>query len=257
VNELTPDSEELLLAQRAKSFGARAADYAKHRPDYPIQALRWGLAGSSSPPQKVLDLAAGTGKLTQGLIAFGLDVTAVEPDPAMLAELSRRFPSLHAIQGRAERIPLPDAALDAVFAGQAFHWFDTEPALTEIARVLKPGGVLVVLWNHDDESVGWVSEFSELARSRVSSGWVTGTEPIPRHPDFSPFERDRFPNAQRRTAETLIETIATHSHLLVASPEDRESRLSAVRAFLARTPETADGEFDLPIITTVFRALRQ
>jgi SAM-dependent methyltransferase len=256
VNEQMSESEQPLLVHRAQSFGARAADYAEHRPDYPTEALRWGLAGSSLAPQKVLDLAAGTGKLTQGLIALGLDVTAVEPDPEMLGELSRRFPSVNAIEGHAERIPLPDGSVEAVFAGQAFHWFDPQPAMTEIARVLKPGGVLVPMWNHDDQSVGWVSEFSGLARSGVSNGWVTGREPIPTHRDFSPFERSRFAHAQRRTAETLIETIATHSHLLIASPEERESTLRTVREFLASTPETADGEFDLPIVTTAFRSVR-
>jgi ubiquinone/menaquinone biosynthesis C-methylase UbiE len=256
-----PDSERRSPAERAHSlraraFGARAAAYAEHRPDYPANALRWGLAGSSLEPKIVLDLAAGTGKLTEGLVALDLEVTAVEPDPGMLAELSRRFPALNAIQGRAERIPLPTASVDAVFAGQAFHWFDVEPAMTEIARVLKPGGVLVPLWNHDDDSVAWVAEFSKIARSGVSRGWASGSEPTPRHPDFEAFQQGKFRHVQRRTAETLVETVATHSHMLVAEPEESASALGTVREFLGSRPETSDGEFELPIITTAFRALR-
>jgi ubiquinone/menaquinone biosynthesis C-methylase UbiE len=256
-----PDSERRSSAQRphsvrSRAFGAQAAAYAEHRPDYPANALRWGLAGSSLEPKMVLDLAAGTGKLTEGLVALGLEVTAVEPDLGMLAELSRRFPAVNAIQGQAEGIPLPTASVDAVFAGQAFHWFDVQPAMTEIARVLKPGGVLVPLWNHDDDSVAWVAEFRKVARTEVSRGWVSGADPLPRHPDFEPFQQAKFRHAQRRTAETLVETVATHSHLLVAEPEENASALHTVREFLETRPETSDGEFELPIITTAFRALR-
>ena len=90
----------------------------------------------------MLDLAAGTGKLTATLAGLGAEVTAVEPDPAMLAELRRRLPSVRALPGRAEEIPLPDGSVDAVVAGQAMHWFDLDRAVPEIARVLAPGGVL-------------------------------------------------------------------------------------------------------------------
>ena len=129
-------------AQRASSFGSRAAEYAEHRPDYPREAIEWGLSGADGTPRRVLDLGAGTGKLTLGLAALGLDVTAVEPDPEMRAELERLVPTARSSAGRAERIPLLDAEVDAVFAGQAFHWFDVPAAMTEIGRVLRPGGKL-------------------------------------------------------------------------------------------------------------------
>src|SRR4051794_24136233 len=119
---------------RARSFGSQASDYAEHRPDYPVDGIRWALAGAAGEPRAVLDLAAGTGKLTAGLIALGLAVTAVEPDAGMLAELSRRIPGVPVLEGTAERIPLPDSSVDAVLVGQAFHWFDVPKALTEIAR---------------------------------------------------------------------------------------------------------------------------
>lgn len=205
----------------------------------------------------MLDLAAGTGKLTLGLAALGLDVTAVEPDPEMRAELERLVPSAASLAGQAERIPLPGACVDAVFAGQAFHWFDGPAAMTEIGRVLRPGGVLVPMWNYEDESVPWVAEFAKLGRTGVSRGWIDGNRKPAAHPGFEPFESSTFHHTQRRTAESLTETIATHSHLIVAEPAEAAASLAEIRQFLATNPHTASGEFDLPLRTWVFRARRR
>jgi SAM-dependent methyltransferase len=257
VSDPTSAPEAELHARRAASFGGQAAAYAEHRPDYPVDALEWGLSGVTGTAHRVLDLAAGTGKVTASLAGLGLDVTAVEPDPGMRAELSRRLPSVTAVDGRAERIPVPDADVDAVFVGQAFHWFDVQPALTEIARVLRPGGVLVPLWNYEDDSVPWVAEFSRLGRTGVSRTAPGGSENPGTHPAFTPFESRTFHHAQRRTAESLVETVATHSHMLVAAPADRAAGLAEVRRFLASNPQTASGEFDLPLLTWTFRARRR
>jgi SAM-dependent methyltransferase len=141
------------------SFGAAAAAYAEHRPGYAEIAVRWALEPvRGRRPLRVLDLGAGTGKLTETLVRLGAEVTAVEPDPGMLAELRRELPSVRSLAGSAEDIPLPDSSADAVLAGQAMHWFDLGRALPEIARVLSPGGVLAALWNVDDDRVpGWRS----------------------------------------------------------------------------------------------------
>ncbi|MEU5262391.1 class I SAM-dependent methyltransferase [Amycolatopsis sp. NPDC021455] len=244
-------------ARRASSFGSRAAEYAQHRPDYPREAIEWGLSGADGTPRRVLDLGAGTGKLTLGLAALGLDVVAVEPDPEMRAELERRVPPATSLAGRAERIPLPDAEVDAVFAGQAFHWFDEPAAMTEIGRVLRPGGVLVPMWNYEDESVPWVAEFGKLGRTGVSSAWIDSDREPATHPGFEPFEKATFHHTQRRTAESLAETIATHSHMIVADPADRAAGLAEIRRFLSSNPHTASGEFDLPLRTWAFRARRR
>ncbi|MEU8631654.1 class I SAM-dependent methyltransferase [Amycolatopsis sp. NPDC048633] len=244
-------------ARRASSFGSRAAAYAEHRPDYPREAIEWGLSGASGTPRRVLDLATGTGKLTLGLTELGLEVTAVEPDPEMRAELGRVVPSATSLAGQAERIPLPDAEVDAVFVGQAFHWFDVPAAMTEIARVLRPGGVLVPLWNYEDDSVPWVAEFGDLGRTGVSRAWTNGEQEPATHPGFEPFESRAFHHVQRRTAESLVETIATHSHLIVADPADAAARLAEIRRFLTANPHTASGEFDLPLRTWTFRARRR
>ena len=136
------DQDPALWARRSSSFGAAARAYAEHRPDYAADAIAWCLAGADRPVADVLDLGAGTGVLTTSLVATGLSVTAVEPDPEMLAELRGRLPGVRAVVGRAEAVPLPDDSVDAVLVGTAFHWFDTDRALPEIARVLRPGGVL-------------------------------------------------------------------------------------------------------------------
>jgi len=118
------EQDERLL--HGSSFGAAAAAYAEHRPDYAQAAVRWALEPASGP--RVLDLGAGTGKLTAGLVALGADVIAVEPDPAMLAEPHRALPAVRALPASAEAVPLPDASVDAVLAGNAMHWFDMEIA---------------------------------------------------------------------------------------------------------------------------------
>lgn len=256
MSEPLPNAEPELRARRATSFGDHATAYAQHRPDYPRNALEWGLSGTSGTPRHVLDLGAGTGKVTAGLVELGLDVTAVEPDAGMLAELSRILPSVTALIGAAERIPSPDATFDAVFVGQAFHWFDPDPAMTEIARVLRPGGVLVTLWNDEDLSIPWVAEFNKLGKTGKSRELGHFEETL-RHPAFAPFARASFRHVQRRTAETLVQTIATHSHVIVSAPEESAAVLLKLREFLAANPETSSGEFDLPLQTTVFRARRK
>ncbi|MGY6657705.1 methyltransferase domain-containing protein [Amycolatopsis sp. TRM77291] len=254
MNSSGPGIEPELHARRAASFGARAAAYAAHRPDYPEKALAWGLAGARHAPERVLDLAAGTGKVSEGLLALGVEVTAVEPDEKMLAELKKALPSVTPLIGTAEEIPLPDDSVDAVVVGQAVHWFDLDRAYPEMARVLKPGGVVAALWNHDDESSGWLAELNALIKTSASRRWLSDYESLPEHEAFKPFEKKMFGHKQPRTAETLVATLATHSHMLVAPAEEREAKLRTAREFLDRNPETASGEFDLPITTTVFRA---
>jgi SAM-dependent methyltransferase len=156
----------------------------------------------------VLDLGAGTGKLTATLVALGAEVTAVEPDPAMLTELRRALPVVRALPGNAEAIPLPDVSVDAVLAGNAMHWFDMAVAGPEIARVLTPGGILAGLWNLLDDRVDWVAGLA-----RVSGSAAIGPRGV----------------------------------------QEQEATLGRIRAFLASRPETARGEFTLPMLTGVLR----
>jgi SAM-dependent methyltransferase len=252
--------------KRKSSFGAVAGAYAEHRPDYPQDAVRWCVApvGRDIGSLRVLDLGAGTGKLTAQLVALGADVTAVEPDELMLAELRRALPSVRALAGSAEAIPLDGASVDAVLCAQSMHWFDLSRALPEIARVLVPGGTLGGLWNSDDDRVEWVDGLQHAAEGAASPSLsrrrqeavAFGPEQFGQ-PLFTPTERAEFPHAQALTADTLVGLIRTHSHVVIMEPAERERLLGAIRAYLAARPETAAGEFELPLVTSVIRAVRR
>ncbi|MHB1596134.1 MAG: class I SAM-dependent methyltransferase [Streptosporangiaceae bacterium] len=269
-------------ARRASSFGKAAAAYAEHRPDYPAAAIAWAIepvASRTGRPLRIVDLGAGTGKLTAALIGQGpagqgpagrATVIAVEPDPQMLAELRRRAPGVTTLAGRAEAIPLPSSSVDVVICGQAMHWFAPEIAMPEIARVLTHGGVVAGLWNAVDDRVDWVaglqaasgrdntasvSSFSQRGRSDDGdiTSWLRAAGTL----TFGAAERGQFPHGHARTADSLIETLRTHSMFLIMDPPEREAALARVRAYLATTPQTADGEFVLPMQTIALRAVRR
>lgn len=262
-------------ARRAASFGTAATAYAEHRPDYPVAAIRWAIEPAlrlEHRPVRILDIGAGTGKLTAQLADLTLDgggpeVVAVEPDPHMLAELRRGLPAVTAAVGRAEALPLPAASVHAVVAGQAAHWFDLERAMPEIARVLRPGGVFAGLWNTDDDSVDWVAGLHRVSGRKNAvaftsyrpededdiPAWVLG----PGGKLFAPPEDAGFPHGHLRTAASLIATMRTHSMFLIMEPAEREAVLGAVAEYLAATPETASGAFTFPLWTLTQRIVRR
>ncbi|MEU6148644.1 class I SAM-dependent methyltransferase [Actinosynnema sp. NPDC047251] len=254
--------EQDARAVLASSFGSAASAYAEHRPDYAPAAVRWALEAGGG--RRVLDLGAGTGKLTGTLVALDVDVVAVEPDPAMVAELRRVLPGVRALAGSAEAIPLPDASVDVVVAGNALHWFDMAVAGPEIARVLAPGGVLAGLWNVLDDRVDWVEALEQVAGSAAIGprdtlgNWRAATAGL-HLPDagvaarFGSPEQAEFPHGQRRTAESLVATLATRAGVLVLPEQRRRATLGRIRDFLTARPETGSGEFTLPLLTGVLR----
>jgi SAM-dependent methyltransferase len=252
----SPETSAEFTARRAASFGREAAAYAAERPEYPDAAIRWALAAvRDRSPLRVLDLAAGTGKLTQGLLRTGAEVVAVEPDQAMLAELHRLLPHVPALAGTAERIPLSDGAVDAILVGQAMHWFDLDRAMPEMARVLAPGGVLAGLWNTDDVGrAPWIEEFRQVTGIGIAQ--TDGHGELEPTTGFPAFEQRSFQHFQRRTAESLVATLATHSRVLVKPAGEREEFMARVLAYLRTNPATANGEFDLPLATLTIRAVR-
>lgn len=254
-----------LWARRASSFGAAARAYAEHRPSYPDAAVAWALEPVRSRRiVRVLDLGAGTGRVTEALQRARVDVIAVEPDSAMRAAMLERVFGVAVLAGTAEDIPLPDERVDAVIVGQAFHWFDRKQAQPEIARVLKPRGVVAAMWNIDDVRVPWVAEYTTRAGFDIDTSSVgapgpgSGTDDIALmdHPAFEPPQWASFDHTHRRTIDSLLETIATYSALLVLTDDERAARLAAVRDYLQSRPETAAGEFDLPLVTRVARTVR-
>jgi SAM-dependent methyltransferase len=247
-----------LHARRASSFGAQASAYAQHRPDYPQAAVEWALGEPNAPGSSVLDLGAGTGKLSATLDSLGYDVIAVEPDVAMRGELTAYLPHVTALNGSAEDIPVPDASVDAVLVGQAFHWFDADRALPEIARVLRPGGVLAALWNYHDEEVEWVAGLREVSGGDWGA-WARHERgrSIPTHPAFTELANATFEHSHRRTVQSLVDTIGTHSRILVRPEEDRAEVLSRVEEYLRTCPHTASGEFSVPLRTLTVRTIRR
>jgi SAM-dependent methyltransferase len=154
--------DESLRTRRARAFGTVAEAYERTRPGYPEDAVRWMLG---STPGTVLELGAGTGKLTSVLLEQAHRVVATDIAEAMLKPMRKRLKSARLVLAAAERIPVRSSSVDAVVAGQAFHWFDPEQALAEIARVLRPGGTLALVWNLRDETVPWVRRLGRLIGS--------------------------------------------------------------------------------------------
>lgn len=235
--------------RQRNSFGPAAALYDRVRPTYPADAIDWMLG---APPRRVVDLGAGTGILTRQLHAAGYQVVAVEPDGQMRAHLSAQLPDVPAPAGSAESIPLPDASVDAVTAGQAYHWFDPERAHPEIARVLRPGGVFAPVWNNRDESEPWVAELSAI---------VGGERPAPLDLPgdlFEPAERRDFRYERPMTPDSLVELIRSRSYYLAASPERRAELEAALRELCATHPALrGKASFPLPYVTFAYRAKRR
>lgn len=239
---------------RAASFQLGAREYRRARPGYPREAAEWLTPG---PGCRVLDLAAGTGKLTESLLELelDLDVVAVEPSDAMRAELLDAVPGVRALAGTADAIPLPDGDRDGVVVAQAWHWFDPATALPEIARVLRPGGRLGVVWNVRDHTVDWVDQFTEIIHRGDSLEPNHGPPDLDAH--FEDLEHAVFPWRHRLAADELRTLAASRSHLLVMEPDGREEILAAVDELVATHPQLRGrAHIDLPYRASCWRARR-
>jgi SAM-dependent methyltransferase len=238
--------------ERRTSFGSVAADYAVLRPGYPADALAFLLGDR---PLRVLDLGAGTGLLTDVLLAAGHEVVAVDLSGAMLDQLRARLPQVVAATGQAESIPLPDADVDAVVAGQAAHWFDPAPAAAELRRVLRPGGVVGLVWNTRDERVPWVRALGDLlameARDHEADQGV-----VDRFAAELPATVEVFDSGtvQHVTPGQVVGGIGTRSYVATMDDVGRAQFLGRVRDLLATHPDThGRDQLDLAYTTRAYR----
>jgi len=242
----------------ARGFEHAPRPYEIGRPSYPPEAIERLVSELGiEPDSDVLDLAAGTGKLTRLLVATGASVVAVEPVEAMRTALTRSLPGVRALAGTAEAIPLPDRSVDAVTVGQGFHWFDGDAALAEIHRVLRPGGRLGLIWNLKDESVDWIEKLGEIMESyrgaapRVASGaWK---DAFARTSLFSPLERARFSFVHEADFAAVVARVTSVSFIAALPPAEFARVVDRVRTLLVTHPETKGrSTFELPYRTGVY-----
>lgn len=233
---------------RSLSFGSAAAAYERGRPSYPPEAIDWLLPRGA---RQVLDLGAGTGKLTTRLVERGLDVVAVDPIPEMLEVLSASLPETRAVLGTAEEIPLEDNSVDAVLVAQAWHWVDPERAVPEVARVLRPGGRLGLVWNTRDERLGWVRELGRIIGSDGDGRRFDVTLPSP----FVERQRHEVEWTNYFTPQALIDLVASRSYCITSPTEVRTQTLDQVRTLLATHPALANSTgLAMPYVTVCIRA---
>jgi ubiquinone/menaquinone biosynthesis C-methylase UbiE len=218
------------------SFDRVAELYERGRPVYADAAIGW-LAERLpfGPGHRVLDLAAGTGKLTRQLLPLGSEVVAVEPGDEMRRTFERVLPEVEVLAGSAEAIPLPDSSVDVVTVGQAFHWFRADEALAELHRVIRPGGGFAALWNDWDEEDPLMHAVDLLVRSRrpeEEPTWRERYEPGL----FGELETRVFQQRRLMSTQALLDWVASTSHVATAEPERRERLLAGVRALAGLGP---------------------
>jgi SAM-dependent methyltransferase len=241
------------------SFGRQAGAYEAGRPGYPLEAVEWMLAPAAAEDHRarVADVGAGTGKLTRALVESGADVVAVDPDSEMLAALRTALPAVPTFVGTAEALPIPDSSMDAVVLGQAWHWVDPPSASKEVARVLRPAGVLGLVWNIRDDREPWVARMTAIMHG--SNAEIMMVEGGPRVvAPFGELESRLFEWSRPMTADRLLAMARSRSYLITAPDVVRSRIEGALRDLFAELPALADGgSIELPYVTHAFRALRR
>jgi len=256
-----------------RGFDRSAETYERGRPDYPTRAIdHLGRVLHLGPGTTIVELGSGTGKLTRGLARVGAARVAVEPMPGMRRVFARTVPEVPVLEGTAEAIPLPDRFADAVVAGQAFHWFDPKRAMPEIARVLRPGGGIGLVWNYRDESVAWSKRLSEIVgeyRRRSYPRADTSPAPTTRderwrraitgaHSPFGPLHHRTFSHVQRASRATFVDRALSISVIAILPPAERRRVAARVRAVMPTDRRTRGRRvLEMPMRTEVYWAFRR
>lgn len=242
--------------KKSTSFGRAASAYESGRPGYSAEAVSWMLehARESGRVPRVADVGAGTGKLTRAVVELGADVVAVDPDADMLASLRENVVGVPTFAGTAETLPLPDAALDAVVMGQAWHWVDPVLGSREVARVLRPGGVLGLVWNIRDDRVEWVRRLTDAMGMANAERFIADGGPELAEP-FCALEHRAWEWQWLVTLPQLRDLVASRSDVITADAERRARIDAAVDEVVASVPGLADGKtVAMPYVTHAFRA---
>ncbi len=241
-----------MTAERARSFGQIAERYHRYRPRTPAALLDWALPASA---HRVLDLAAGTGALTEQLVSRVRSVVAVEPDPDMRRVLTRVAPGADVREGTAEDIPLEDGTVDAVLVSSAWHWFELHAAVAEIARVLRPGGRLAVVGNGPDGEVDWVLALHGEDPDRAARPDRRHGVELPPEAPFHDAATTELAWSWQATVEDVLGLLSTYSRAIVASEQENAAREERARAVLRSAPASG-GRLTVPMRSTGFRATR-
>lgn len=255
--------------ERATSFGSVAESYDRVRPGPSAEAMDWLVPAGC---EVAVDLAAGTGLFTRALHGRAAQVVAVEPDARMRAVLAQQSPQVRVLEGWGEAMPLPDGCADAVFVSTAWHWLDPERAVPEIARVLRSGGRLGVIWTSRDRQQDWVAELDLLRLPGVSD---PGSDPdmprtvddvrtildrhhsvtLPDGAEFSGVRTASFGFTRAITVDDVVDWLATNSAFITASAADRAAGLARCRAALLDRTAGAES-IEMPMRSWCWRAQR-
>ncbi len=245
----SPRSSSAARDQQRASFAHVADEYARSRPGYPVEAARW-LVGTR--PSTVIELGAGTGKLTDRLVELGHDVLATDPLAEMLEHLVERHPDVRVAKAPAEQIPAATRSVDTVVAAQSFHWFDHAAALKEIARVLKPEGRVALVWNERDERVPWVRKLSALLGEPADD--VDWSEVLIGSGLFGYVETETFRHWQPLRKQELRELVRSRSYVAVMDPMAQDRLLRKVDELFDVYDRGPDGLL-MPYLTRCYRAV--
>jgi SAM-dependent methyltransferase len=240
---------------RATAFGTVAEHYDRYRPPPPAAAVEWLLPAGA---RLVADLCAGTGGFSRVLASRGPDVIAVELDLRMAMVLHRHASPVRVVNGNGQRLPLRTSSLDAVLVSAGWHWLDPDVAVPEIARVLRPGGVLGLVWSSPNRRVGWAAEL--LARRRTQAGMDNssrGRLRLPPGPLFSDPEQHVIEWSLKRTRDQLVGLLGTYSGVINLSPDDRRALLGQAESRIDRHVSQSGQDIELPMITRCARAIRR